>query len=63
MDPDESNKFFDWFLKIDPPVYIDGGFDFLNVRVDDPYRETFLVGKPMGVPYDILKNHIMKIQK
>ena len=42
MSPDTEMKFTGWWMKIDPPMWIDADFECSNVPVDDPPQRSCL---------------------
>ena len=59
MNPDEKIKFDYWFLKLDPPMWIDADFECMIIPVDDPHQKALIVNKLVGVSYNISKEPIL----
>ena len=38
MNPNKKIKFNDWYMKLDPPMWIDADFECMNNPVDDPHQ-------------------------
>ena len=55
MNPNKKIEINDWFMKIDPPMWIAADFECRNIPVDDPQRKTLFVNKPMVVGYNMRK--------
>ena len=56
MDPVRRNTYNDCYMKMDPPIWIDGYFECVNKPKDDPHQKTLFINVPVGVNYDIVKN-------
>ena len=55
--PNKKINFSDWYIKTDPPTWITTDFECRNIPIDDPQRKTmFIINKPVGVGYNIVKN-------
>ena len=67
MSPDKPIKFNDGNMKIDPAIWIDTDFEYMNLPLNDgseshirsakdPHQKILFVNKPIAVRYNILKN-------
>ena len=45
IDSGKKIKLIDWYMKIDPPMWVDANFECMNQPVDDPQQKTFLQKK------------------
>ena len=59
MNPNKKTKSNDWYMKIDPPIWITADFDCSNKPVNDPQRKTLFINKPVEVGYNIVKKSIL----
>ena len=66
MQPDQKIKFNDWFLKIDPPMWIAADFECMNIPINDndnnndhdnnSVTDRLFINKPVAIGYNIVKN-------
>ena len=60
MNPNQKIKFNDWYMKIDPPMWMAAEFECLNIpfNVNDNNNVTdkLFVNKPVAINYNIVKN-------
>ena len=64
MQPNQKIKFSDWFMKIDPPMWIAAGFECMNIPINDNnndnvnnrVRDKLFINKPLAIGYNIVKN-------
>ena len=60
MHPNQKKKFHDWYLRIDPPMWIAADFECMNIPIidndDDNVTDKLLVNKPVAIGYNIVKN-------
>ena len=70
MQPNQKIKFNDWYMKIDPPMWIAADFECTNipinnnnddnVNVDDQYNicvtDKLFINKPVAIGYNKVKN-------
>ena len=60
MHPNQKIKFNDWYLKIDPPMWIAADFEIMNIPFKDNDKgyvtDKFLINKPVAIGYKIVKN-------
>ena len=53
MPPNQKTKFIDWYLEIDPPMWMAGDFEFLNVPINDDNNDhvtdKLFVNKPVSI--------------
>ena len=68
MQPNQKIKFNDWYMKIDPPVWIAADFEWMNLPINDnnnniddddnnSVTDELFVNKPVAIGYNIVKNH------
>ena len=65
MHPKQKIKFKDSYIKRDPPMCMAADFECMNVPINDKdndndngnVTETLFVSKPVGIGYNIVKNH------
>ena len=72
MQPDQKIKFKDWYMKIDPPMWIAADFECMNLPInnnnnnDDNVNvidhdnngvtDKLFINKPVSIGYNIVKN-------
>ena len=60
MNPNQKIKFNDWYMKIDPPIWIAADFECMNIPINnndnDNVTYKFFVNKPVAIGYNIVKN-------
>ena len=62
MHPNQKIKLNDWYMKIDPPMWIAADFDFecmslpINNKDNDNVTDKLFVNKPVAIGYNIVKN-------
>ena len=68
MQPNQKIKFNEWYMKIDPPMWIAADFECMNFSINDNYNnndydhdnnsvtDKLFVNKPAAIVYNILKN-------
>ena len=72
MNPNQKIKFNDWYMKIDPPMWIAADFECMNIPIndnnntndnhnnndhdDDNVTDKLFVNKPVAIGYNIVKN-------
>ena len=70
MHPNQKIKFNDWYMKIDPPMWIAADFECMNVPINDNNNDNvdandhdnngvtdkLFVNKPVAIGYNIVKN-------
>ena len=60
MHPNQKIKFNDWYMKVDPPMWIAADFECLNIPINDNDNENdtdkLFANKPVAIGYDIVKN-------
>ena len=58
MHPNQKKKFIDWYMKIDPPMWIAAVFECMNIPINDNDNVTdkLFVNKPVAIGYNIVKN-------
>ena len=60
MHPNQKIKFNDWFMKIDPPMWIAADFECMNIPINnndnDNVTDKLFVNKPVAIGYKIVKN-------
>ena len=59
MHPNQKIKFKDWYMKIDPPIWITADFECMNVPLEsaneNDCKEKLFVNKPIAIGYTIFK--------
>ena len=64
MHPNQKIKFNDWYMKIDPPIWIAAEYEFLNFPFNgndnDNVTDKLFVNKPVAIGYNIVKVLIKK---
>ena len=61
MNPDQKKTYNDWYMKIDPPLWITVDFKRMNRLVEsnkDKLMDKLLVNKPFARGYIIVKNPV-----
>ncbi len=60
MQPDQKIKFNDWYMKIDPPMWIAADFECMNIPFNnnnnDNVTDKLFINKPVAIGYNIVKN-------
>ena len=60
MQPNQKIKFNDWYMKIDPPMWIAADFECMNFPINDNdnniVTDKLFVNKPVAIGYNIVKN-------
>ena len=62
MHPNQKIKFNDWYMKIDPPMWMAAFFECMNVLINENYNDNdqvtdkLFVIKPVAIGYNIVKN-------
>ena len=62
MQPNQKIKFNDWYMKIDPPMWIAADFECMNIPINnnnndnDNVTDKMFVNKPVAIGYNIVKN-------
>ena len=62
MHPNQKIKFNDWYMKIDPPIWMAADFECMNVLINDNDNDNdhvtdkLIVNKPVAKGYNIVKN-------
>ena len=60
MQPNQKIKFSDWYMKIDPPMWIAADFECMNIPIndndDDNVTDKLFVNKPVAIGYNIVKH-------
>ena len=60
MQPDQKIKFNDWYMKIDPPMWIAADFECMNIPINnnnnDNVTDKMFINKPVAIGYNIVKN-------
>ena len=59
MHPNQKIKFNDWYMKIDPPMWIAADFECMNIPIidndNDKVTDKLFVNKPVAIGYNIVK--------
>ena len=59
MQPNQKIKFNDWYMKIDPPMWIAADFECMNIPIndnnDDNVTDKLFINKPFAIGYNIVK--------
>ena len=59
MHPNQKIKFNDWYIKIDPPIWIAANFECMNIPIidsdNDHVTDKLFINKPVAVGYNIVK--------
>ena len=55
MEPNQKIKFNDWYMKIDPPMWIAADFECMNIPVNnnDNVTDKLFVKKPVAIGYKL----------
>ena len=72
MQPDQKIKFNDWYMKIDPPMWIAADFECMNIPIDNnnnnnnddnnndhdnnSVTDKLFIDQPVAIGYNIVKN-------
>ena len=68
MHPNQKTKFNDWYMKIDPPMWIAADFECMNIPINDNDNDNdnendnngvtdkLFINKPIAIGYNIVKN-------
>ena len=64
MHPNQKIKFKDWYMKIDPPMWIAADFECMNIPINDNDNENdnnavtdkLFINEPLAIGYNIVKN-------
>ena len=66
MQPDQKIRFNDWYMKIDPPMWMAADFECMNIPINvnnnnndhDNVNVTdkLFINKPVAIGYNIVKN-------
>ena len=60
MQPNQKINISDWYMKIDPPMWIAADFECMNVPIndndDDNVTDKLFINKPLAIGYNIVKN-------
>ena len=64
MQPNQKIKFNDWYMKIDPPMWIAADFECMNIPINDNNNDNvnngvtdkLFVNKPVAIGYNIVKH-------
>ena len=70
MQPNQKIKFNDWYMKIDPPMWISADFECINIPINDNNNnnvndnendnngvtDKLFINKPLAIGYNIVKN-------
>ena len=60
MQPNQKIKFNDWYMKIDPPMWIAADFECMNIPINtndnDHVTDKLFVNKPVAIGYNIVKH-------
>ena len=62
MHPNQKINFNDWYMKIDPPMWMAADFGCKNILINDNDNDNdhvtgkLFVNKPVGIGYNIVKN-------
>ena len=54
VSPDKRILFNDWFMEMDLPIWINSGFECMNIPIDDPHQTTLLLSKRVRLGYNIV---------
>ena len=59
MHPNQKLKFYDWYMKIDPPMWIAADFECMSIPIidndNDNVKDRCFVNKPFAIGYNIVK--------
>ena len=60
MHPNQKIKFNDWYMKIDPPMWIAAVFECMNIPINnnnnDNVTDKLFLNKPVAIGYNMVKN-------
>ena len=59
MHPNQKIKFNDWYMKIDPPMWMAADFECVNVPVasnKNNSMDKMFLNKPVGIGYNTVNN-------
>ena len=60
MHPNQKIKFNDWYVKIDPPMWIASDFECMNIPIVDNdsnhVTDRLFINKPVAIGYNVVKN-------
>ena len=60
MQPNQKIKFIEWYMKIDPPMWIAANFECVNLPINDNNNnndnDKLFINKPVAIGYNIVKN-------
>ena len=60
MHPNRKMKFNDWYMKIDPPMWIAADIECMNIPIIDNdhnhITDKLFINKPVAIVYNIVKN-------
>ena len=60
MHPNQKIIFNDWYMKIDPPMWIAADFECMNFPIKDNdnncVTDKLFINKPVAIGYNIVKN-------
>ena len=60
MHPTQKIKFIDWYMKIDPPMWIAADFECMDIAIidndNDNVTDKLFVNKPVAIAYNIVKS-------
>ena len=60
MNPNQKIKFNDWYMKIDPPMWIAADFECMKTPINDNDNDNvtdkLFINKPVAIGYNIVKN-------
>ena len=60
MQPNQKIKFNDWYMKIDPPMWIAADFECMNIPINDNdnnnVTDKLFVNKPVAIDFNLVKN-------
>ena len=60
MQPNQRIKFNDWYMKIDPPMWIAADFECMNIPIknndNDHVTDKLFINKPVAIGYKIVKH-------
>ena len=60
MQPNQKIKFNDWYMKIDPPMWIAADFECMNISINnnnnDYVTDKLFINKPVAIGYKMVKH-------
>ena len=60
MHPNQKKKFNEWYMKIDPSMWIAADFDCMNIPIIDNdnnnVTDKLFINNPVAIGYNIVKN-------